>query len=400
MKNTFNEKMKNGKKIIVLYRIKSRYNVLVNLEDGLIAALENIGYQVVEFFLDDPNDMIKKIMYLYGENLTAILGFNGVGSDVRFADGTYANDVLKAPYYGIYVDHPAYHYERLEQTFKNKAAFAVDEDFVTYIKKHYSDIKVAMLPHAVSMEKCDIEYRSRTKNIVFLGSYCDQKSILDDIDKIQDKSLIDLIYTVIYTMLENMEMTIDQAFDKIIEESGADIQGELYKSFMNVITYADKYVRSYIRSLVIKTIAESGLQIDVYGQGWEKFECSNPENLRIHNAVDYKEAKNVMKEAKIVLNVMPWFKKGSHERVFMAMMSGAVCVTDENQYINEKFKNGKNIVTYSLKRLYELPEILQNIIENDDIAEKIATEGYNEVIEHHTWDVRVREMLQIIMNQT
>ena len=50
-----------------------------------------------------------------------------------------------------------------------------------------------------------------------------------------------------------------------------------------------------------------------------------------------------MRDARIALNVMPWFKDGAHDRVFTAMLQGTAALTDDSRYLREECRDGENI---------------------------------------------------------
>lgn len=56
-----------------------------------------------------------------------------------------------------------------------------------------------------------------------------------------------------------------------------------------------------------------------------------------------------MRDARIALNVMPWFKDGAHDRVFTAMLQGTAALTDDSRYLREEWP-GRG------KYLFLLPE--------------------------------------------
>ncbi|MEI3201212.1 MAG: hypothetical protein V8S21_04415 [Lachnospira eligens] len=59
----------------------------------------------------------------------------------------------------------------------------------------------------------------------------------------------------------------------------------------------------------------------------------------------------MISQAKISLNVMPWFKKGAHDRVFNTMLNGGVALTDTSLFYENTFADGENVLFYSLEDL-------------------------------------------------
>ena len=59
-----------------------------------------------------------------------------------------------------------------------------------------------------------------------------------------------------------------------------------FRLVMHKMIFIDLYVRNYWRGMVIKTLAEAGITVDVIGKGWEELECSAMQNVRIHPQTD------------------------------------------------------------------------------------------------------------------
>ena len=386
--------LEDGKELIVIYRGDSKYDTLCVFSDELGKSLERLGYQVVTVDLNDETDTNQKINMLASVRVKAFIGFNGIGAGVRLSDGAYLQDVLNGPYYGFFVDHPVYQYNRLATPIQNMNAFVVDESHVDYIRLHHTDIqKVQMIPHGGIVQTEIQPYEKRKKDVVFFGSFVRPEKILEQVDRLPEQGLTDIVYNVIQRMLTDFQITIDMAFDAMLQENAINLSPEDYHSFMSYIRLADTYVRQYFRYLIIKTIAEAGIKIELYGEGWSDLQCNAKENLIIHEPVSCREACEIMNDSKIVLNVMPWFKKGSHERIFMAMLSGAVCITDESTYIDQEFADNVEIITYSLKRLAELPMKIEYLLKDAGAAGNVAEAGRRKAEEFHTWDNRAEKIV-------
>ena len=102
-----------------------------------------------------------------------------------------------------------------------------------------------------------------------------------------------------------------------------------------------------------------------------------------------------MTNTKIVINKMPLFLDGSHERVFTAMLNGAVCCTDESGYWKQEFIDGESICFYDFQDLDNLENIIKELLLNLDKAGKIAQNGYDIAIHKHQWKNRAEQILEI-----
>lgn len=103
-----------------------------------------------------------------------------------------------------------------------------------------------------------------------------------------------------------------------------------------------------------------------------------------------------MADSKIVLNHMAWFKAGASERIFEAMLQGAVSLTDDSSYLRESFQDGVTIKFYSLENLEALPEIVHSLLSNPLSSGQIIENAYQEAAKKHTWKNRMEALLLLI----
>ncbi len=89
----------------------------------------------------------------------------------------------------------------------------------------------------------------------------------------------------------------------------------------------NRHERYSRREAVLRTLADAGLTVDIFGNGWEAL----PVPHRFHGPVPFREALALYRRAKIVLHICPGFPGGSHERVYSAQMAGAAVATDADQ---------------------------------------------------------------------
>ena len=100
-----------------------------------------------------------------------------------------------------------------------------------------------------------------------------------------------------------------------------------------------------------------------------------------------------MEESKIVLNQLAWFKAGSSERIYEAMLQGAISLTDDSTYLRETFVDNVDIRFYSLTALDELPAIVHSILSNPEQSELLRMNAYRKASEQHTWIQRTATIL-------
>ena len=110
----------------------------------------------------------------------------------------------------------------------------------------------------------------------------------------------------------------------------------------------------------------------------------------------YLESLDIMADSKIVLNMMPEFKRGTHDRVVCAMCNGAVALTDPSTYYETEFTDGEDIVFYDMANLEELPRIVNDILSDEEKAGSIALNGQKKALLDHTWKNSADELIRMM----
>ena len=103
-----------------------------------------------------------------------------------------------------------------------------------------------------------------------------------------------------------------------------------------------------------------------------------------------------MADARIVLNVMPWFKSGVHDRVYSAMLNQSVCLTDGSEYVDRTLTDGKEALIYSLEQLEELPQKVKKYLQNPEEMKRIAQRGYEYAQDTQTWQCRAVQLMELM----
>ena len=92
---------------------------------------------------------------------------------------------------------------------------------------------------------------------------------------------------------------------------------------------------------------------------------------------------DIMAESKVVLNLSSNLHEGLHERIPMALLNGAICVTDQNNYVMEEFGNKGALELFSWEHTKNLSGRIKKILQNQEnsaerseLASQIANRKY------------------------
>lgn len=358
--------------------------------------LEKRGHKIFLFNLEQEEDSYEQLILFIrkGNTLVITFNFNGIRGEVSLYNENEISiwEEWEIPCYNIVVDHPFYYHELLEQVPHNYHQISIDRDHQRYMKRFFqeldSDIFLPLAGTELIEQKLQTPIAERRYDIVFTGNYTPPKTFEKHITRINEE-YTQFYYGIIDDLIANPNMTMEYVFEKHLRREMPDIREEDLKILMGNMIFIDLYVRFYFRGLVIQTLADAGFQIQICGNGWDLLKCKHPENMHTTGFVTTEVCLSYLLQAKISLNVMPWFKDGAHDRIFSSMLNGAVCVSDDSEYLRQTLKNGENIVFYSLDRIEELPLIIKNLLADEQELKKIADCAYQTVYSEHTWEGRI-----------
>lgn len=117
---------------------------------------------------------------------------------------------------------------------------------------------------------------------------------------------------------------------------------------------------------------------------------------RIDDRVPFAETLNYMENARICLNVMPWFKAGTHDRIFNTLLRYSLPLTDSSSWLDCNFKNGEDIAIYDLEHLERLPGQVERLLRDGEQTMKMIQKGYEKVAGQFVWKNCVDQILRKI----
>ena len=300
----------------------------------------------------------------------------------------------------ILVDHPIYYYKALLKTVPGMQTFAVDKDHVAYMHRFYPQIPCEFLPLAGNKEltrDTDMEpyaeWEKRPYPLVFTANYVPLFNIENQLDQLEPEYR-DFYYEIINGFIRNPDQDLLSLIEPYMRREIPELTDQGLLEAMNTMQAVDLWIRTYFRERTVRILAQSGIPIRIYGQDWERVSWKIPKNVSVSKkAVDSACCVNAMANAKLGLNVMPWFKDGAHDRVFTAMLQGAAPLTDDSRYLRENFKDRDTLIFYSLKELEKLPDIVTGLLKEPEAVYEIASRAKEMARQFHTWKHRA-EMLQ------
>ena len=193
---------------------------------------------------------------------------------------------------------------------------------------------------------------------------------------------------------------MEQALDQVLTEKGIAASPVEAAAMEAMINSVNVYARAYVREETVRFIMHSGMPFDIFGFGWDAVAEDAGAGTVFHPGIPYGELLGLYSDSKLVLNVMPWFKNGSHDRIPAAMLAGAVPVTDHSILLDEWFGAGKaaegTLIFYDIAHPETVPEIMERALADPAMLCRMAGRGYAYASENMTWDNTAETVMDII----
>lgn len=386
------KKVQNKKIIIFEAEIDSLKTFARLMAEGF----QQAGCQVMMADMRDQDATRERIIKFSEYGKTAALFFNHVGMNLFGTSGDILWNELDADCYDYIVDHPMYYHPAIIFPIRRLTFLCVDQYHQQFIQRFYhGKVRSFFLPLAgIKSDIPEIPFENRSMDILFTGAY-----LIDDNVTVHTASLgegLKKIWMECYEMLlSKTYLTLEQAVESCFQRRSIELAEDDLRDMVRLFQDMDGMLRSKMRANVIKTLANHDVKVHIYGEGWECLPCKQ-ENLVIHKRIPFDQTLPLMADAKVVLNVMPWFKSGVHDRVYSAMLNQAVSLTDGSRYIEQTLLDEENVLLFSVDELEQLPEKISWYMGQPKLLEQIAQRGYQYAKDTQTWQYRARQLLDMM----
>lgn len=305
----------------------------------------------------------------------------------------YLWDILKIPNLSILVDPALYSVGLTNSPFSYISC--VDRFECDALKSTKFD-RVFFLPHAVEKE-LQVGPKTKKYDVVYLGSCIDYEGLEQYWKQHYPKAVDHVLKEASQLVLSSRSISLAQALVTAYQASNL---GKENVNFMELFYFLDNYTRGKDRVELIRSI--KNVPIHVFGElvtdhpaftkGWTHY-LGKQKNVTVHPSVPFQKGLDILQHSKICLNSMPFFKNGSHERVFTGLATGAVPITTHSLYWQECFQDNQELLFYFPGNCQEVNDKVQHLLSSETKRLEMAALGRQKVMQHHTWDNRVEELL-------
>ncbi len=384
-------------------------------------AFEEHGYSVFWFDLVIGEQSARILRQFYEDRRQAefvMFTFNFHGLEGE--DGLYGSGYLTGsfwsdtdiPVYNMVVDHPLYYQQYIRFLPKRYTQLSIDRDHIRYMQRCFPSVnlggELGFVPLGGTAVNADgkalpgmryLPVKSRSMDIIFTGNYTPPQRLEKFLDGM-DSEYRDFYHELVQEVIEEPDCLVeDIARRKLEKELGTAVSDSDMAACMPNMMFVDLTVRFYYRAKAVSALADSGIKIYTFGAGWDMLECRHQENIIQAGSVNSQECLDMMSQAKLSLNVMPWFKDGAHDRVFNAMLNGSVCVSDPSRYLKELFTDGRELAFYELSDIGALSGRVCELLSDEVRLQEMADCAYEKCICSHTWKNRAEQIIELIRRE-
>ncbi len=389
--------------------LTGNYDVLDIFTLQLEKAFSEMGYEVLDFNCDDLEEsMLEFGSFLQKGPVNAAFTFNFFSTFMELADKKVVWDQYHIPIITYLMDHPFCFDHNLKKLGENSIVLCPDMNHMNYVTRFYPNVPVCGFLGHGGIEKSGEKkpLKDRRIQVLYAGgiSAPNVEKILPDFSKYEfdAKRIGDETFDY---LCNHPEYTTEEVLEGLLHEHGVEMKDEDLREFIFDMHYVDLQIVSYFREKTVRTLAEAGIPLTLFGFGWESFEWIKDLNVDYRGRVSAYDIIDYMADSKIVLSTMTWFKDGTHDRVFNGQLQGAFAITDTSAYMKEQYRglypydvddrislDCAEIGFFDLQEIEKLPGMIGSLLNKTDDLENLAQRGYVKAKQHHSWAERAKEL--------
>ncbi len=381
----------NNKRLVF---VGGAIDLLDNLSYELESAFKTLGYEALFFDAGKEIEAVRKLLEFAAKPVTAAIFFNQAGLFASVQQGKNLWQQLGIRCIDILMDHPFCFPEDFDRMSPDTIVLCPDKNHMRYVQRFYPHIQITgFLPHwGRTQTHTTKKICERSGSVIYLGGL--SRSAIDKV--MPDFSQFDFDAKLIADealayMLSHPCATTEDSIEKSLKNHGIIVDDNRLKNIIADLHYIDLLAVSHFREKSIRLLVEAGIDVDIYGYGWEICDWIENEHAHYKGRIPAQECAAKMGEYKIVLNTLTWFKDGTHDRIFNGMLAGAVVVTDSSVYLKEEFADNE-LIMFELNDINSLPDIVKDLLSDEERMQQIADAGYQKAEYAHSLLSRAKEL--------
>ena len=390
------------RKVILYIPTAGKHPTMERICNELSKGFSAIGKDVINIDLENNSEVqIAYDMMLSGD-VEFSVGLNTSVANILKSNQKCIYEYLDVPYVSVLLDAPY-------NTSTGNLGFECKKHFLCLLDKSHLGIVKKLYPHKkfygemflplggiAGGNEDEVFSRERPYDVVVsASSFSSGNPVRFWHEDEADKNFIRILDDVADYLLTE-PVSVAEGFKYVLNERG------LYddKFMLAMIPYYFKvfrYIKTVRRAKSIELLVKNDIQVDIFGDGWYNVPIVRDnigKCVRLHKGTSYQEALDLMARAKVVFQDQAEFNNGAHDRVFSAMLSGAVVVSEYSSYLDKEFSNGKDIFMYDWKNGISQVNVINELINDESKRLSAAVSAYGKVNERHRWMNRAQSIVE------
>jgi hypothetical protein len=361
----------------------SQYRLMSAFLDAVAAEFTECGHHVVRMRIDDALDAANRP----AADLVFAFGGVGVGAD------------WDAPYLSWLVDSPVF-------TPKLDAVQSDRDGLFTVCVRHPAivrdflgvDIPTGVLPHGIALDPNgtapEFGDDNRPIDVLVAGSFQPppQPKIAIDVPELRNAMhrLTELAEQRWNHPMRDVEVCA--LFRSAADAFGLQATPTLHRFVAPLLAWLDQQARLRRRAATVEALDRAGIPVHLAGAGWEQLPL---EHAIVMGPTGHWRLLDAVRNAKVVVNAgPPLFNGGWHERIPMAMAGGALCVTENNDFVAADAEVCALVERYEMPDVEQVGDLVRTALASP--RSERAQAAYELVGAKHTWARRARELLAAV----
>lgn len=372
------------KKIDVLLPRISQYEVMHHFAKKISEAFARAGFKTRLLNREQYEETYKKSP----PDLT--VGFNGAPRD---EEGKMLCDIYEVPHLSFLLD-PPYRFPYLVDS--PLVQIGCDDRTCCKLLNDVGCQNTFFFPNSVETELNPDNGHEKIYDIVLPATFIDFEELWNSWPSKFDADIVKALRGAADETFTDKDKSFITSFR---EHCGARFD---WKELSDPLQELELYVKGKDRALLLEALPDRTIHIfgnTVGKRGWKEYLGKKHPSIYVHNSIPYIEALEIMKKTKILINPCLKNKDGTHDRLFSGIACGAVVVTTDSHYLRETFSEGDGACYYSFPEIEPLKDKITSYLDNETLRSDAVAKGYEIIKNHHTWDHRVKELLETVFNK-
>ena len=367
--------------------VKGPLETLNYFTDCMTAGLSDNSHFIFDICEPNINGLLD---FIKQKSPRKVITFNNMAIDFSLRDGRNFWELCHLTVFNYLVDHPINYLSELCNVPDCVTAITVDRNHKHFLETYCPNIHTLFLPHGgMVYGTLPKTFSQRKIDVLYTGDNQEILTTLPIIPELPENGRQLYLYTYKQFMNDptcTTEATVKKYFAEI---NLLPTQSLLLTCLEYIHCSTERNARCYYKTQIMTQIAKSGISMEIYGNNWDFL--STYDNVHVYPRVSSEECIRLMTDAKIVLNFMPWFKDGSHERIYNSILNGAVCLTDPSLFIEESHHDLDTITYFHLHNAREASDKINLLLSQPDLWEDISDRART-ISQHDTWECRLKSL--------